>query len=207
MSKYTTELRYIVQSGFDLGLKSYPIFNEEYREKLNNKIVAHYYMREIGFETSGVFKLYLNNKMNEIMDYYNQLYLSAQINFDPMKTYYLEENTATTSNRENTGKSNDSSDNEGVNKTQQSDTPMGKLGDIYSEEYASYTSLNDSSNKVKNASESENVEKANDNLTRLVQGKNDGKSYSELLIEYRKTMINIDMLVITELEELFMQIW
>ena len=62
MSKYTTELRYLIQSGFDLGLRNYPIFDENYRSKLNEKILNHYYMREIGFETAGLFKRYLNVK-------------------------------------------------------------------------------------------------------------------------------------------------
>ena len=75
MSKYTTELRYLIQSGFDLGLRNYPIFDENYRSKLNEKILNHYYMREIGFETAGLFKRYLNVKMEEIMPYYNQMYL------------------------------------------------------------------------------------------------------------------------------------
>ena len=79
MSKYTTELRYLIQSGFDLGLRNYPIFDENYRSKLNEKILNHYYMREIGFETAGLFKRYLNVKMEEIMPYYNQMYLSASI--------------------------------------------------------------------------------------------------------------------------------
>ena len=40
-----------------------------------------------------------------------------------------------------------------------------------------------------------------------VQGKNGGSSYSKLLTEYRETFLNIDMMIINELEELFMQLW
>jgi hypothetical protein len=70
MSKYTTELRFIVEQGLqsrladnieanwpliysDIGLDDYPIFQEAYRETLNNKIIRHYYTREIGAETVG----------------------------------------------------------------------------------------------------------------------------------------------------------
>ena len=62
MSKYTTELRFIVEQGLqsrlvdnieanwpliysDIGLDDYPIFQEAYRETLNNKIIRHYYTR------------------------------------------------------------------------------------------------------------------------------------------------------------------
>ena len=66
MSRYTIELRYLIEGNYDLGLKDYPIFDESYREQLNNKIIQHYYFREIGFETEALFKNRLNQKMNEI---------------------------------------------------------------------------------------------------------------------------------------------
>ena len=81
MSSYTVELRQLIQNGYDIGLKDYPIFDESYRETLNNKIITHYWMREIGAETAGLFKLYLNRTMGEIMPYYNQLYKSTQLDF------------------------------------------------------------------------------------------------------------------------------
>lgn len=43
MSKYTTELRYLIENNFDIGLKTYPIFDENYREVLNTKIINHYF--------------------------------------------------------------------------------------------------------------------------------------------------------------------
>lgn len=61
----------------------YPIFDEQYREGLEKKIIKHYYLREIGFETVGLFKIRLDMKMNEIMPYYNQLYESAKLEFNP----------------------------------------------------------------------------------------------------------------------------
>ena len=103
LSKYTTEVRYICE--FEAGLlesggyndtddiinkswnkifkTSWPIFNESYRETLCKKILSHYYTREVCAETVGLWKFWLNTKMNEIMPYYNQLYLSAQKDFDP----------------------------------------------------------------------------------------------------------------------------
>ena len=39
MSRYTIELRYLIEGNYDLGLKDYPIFDESYREQLNNKII------------------------------------------------------------------------------------------------------------------------------------------------------------------------
>lgn len=87
MSKYSTELRYIINSGYDLGLKDYEIFSEEYRAKLNKKIIDHYYFHEIGFETVGRFKHYLNTTMNEIMPYYNKLLQSELLEINPLLSF------------------------------------------------------------------------------------------------------------------------
>ena len=195
MSKYTTELRYLIQSGFDLGLNDYPIFDENYRSKLNEKILNHYYMREIGFETAGLFKRYLNVKMNEIMPYYNQLYLSAQIEFDPLETYSTNEQYERKTTGDNT------SQDEGENKSLQNDTPMGSLQDPFSENYATTSQKTNATNTTKlNSSE-------NEKYSRKLSGKNDSKSNSQLLMEYRQSFLNIDMLIIEELDVLFMQLW
>lgn len=101
MSYYTTEVRYLCESMTDVPLENfdnlkgvrridaiidsaksnifdfdYPIFDEAYKGVLEKKILRHYYTREIGQETFGLFQLFLSDKMNEIMPYYNQLYES-----------------------------------------------------------------------------------------------------------------------------------
>ena len=102
MAKYTTQVRSIceVYAGLDESagydqindiiansrdkiFDEYPIFDEAYREVLNTKILRHYYTREIGLETVGLWKHFLNTKMNEIMPYYNKLYESELLSFNP----------------------------------------------------------------------------------------------------------------------------
>ena len=104
MAKYTTEIRSICEhyagltesTGFEdvdeiieksrnKIFQNYPIFSESHRAELEHKILKHYYMREIGFETVGLFKLFLNERMAEIMPYYNKLYESETFEFDPLK--------------------------------------------------------------------------------------------------------------------------
>lgn len=88
IAKYTYELRDLVNEGFTLNLTAYPIFDETYRESLNEKIIAHFYFREIGQETPDRFNYMLARRMNEIMPYYNQLYKSEAMaaNIDPLST-------------------------------------------------------------------------------------------------------------------------
>lgn len=105
MSKYTTEVRFICESvtgnteskGFnsvDTILTAaapiifdfdFPIFDPDYKLPLEKKILRHYYTREISEETYGLWKLRLEDRLNMIMPYYNQLYNSALLVFDPFK--------------------------------------------------------------------------------------------------------------------------
>lgn len=88
IAKYTYELRDLISEGFTLNLSAYPIFDETYRESLNEKIISHFYFREIGQETPDRFNYMLARRMNEIMPYYNQLYKSEAMaaNIDPLST-------------------------------------------------------------------------------------------------------------------------
>ena len=105
MSKFTTEVRFICESksgleeskGFNdietiisnsvmhIFNFNFPIFDEEYRIPLEKKILRHYYTREISEETVGLWQLRLNQKLNEIMPYYNKLYESELLQFDPLR--------------------------------------------------------------------------------------------------------------------------
>lgn len=91
MAKYTIEIRKLIERGYHFNLDEYPIFDESYRNSLNEKILEHYWFREIGAETPDRFNFYLRRRMNEIMPYYNQLYISQMIEFDPLATDYFEE--------------------------------------------------------------------------------------------------------------------
>ncbi len=103
MSKYTTELRFICETNAGLveseGYNSindilercrenifnfdFPIFDEAYRPVIEKKILKHYYTREIATETVGLWKHYLDMRLNEIMPYYNKLYETELLHFNP----------------------------------------------------------------------------------------------------------------------------
>ena len=109
MSKYTTEVRYICEqkSGLEesVGFASVDnvlnnawdkifttrctFFDESYRPVLCKKILKHYYTREIGAETVGLWLLWVNTKLEEIMPYYNQLYRSELLQFNPLQNINL----------------------------------------------------------------------------------------------------------------------
>lgn len=290
MSKYTTEVRFICESASGLSESkgytdidtiimnaipkifsfNFPIFDENYRSVLEKKILKHFYTREIGEETVGLWKLRLDTKLNEIMPYYNKLYNSELLDFNPLYTANLnrskktdydsnrEENEniddTSSSNRTTTEKTTNSgevdSSNSGsstangngttVNKTTDlySETPQGSLIGVEDETYltnARKTSDNGSTTSTTNNTNSstgkvESTEtgsssgtdnstgtygRKRENKDALTSTENylenvvgfEGTSASDLLMKYRGTFINIDMMIINELEVLFFQLW
>ena len=92
MAHFTTEIRSIVEVNSSEGSIDeriaeatpkifnfpFPIWKEEDRQPLEELILQHYYMREIGFETVGQWKLQLRTKLREIMPYYVDLWKTTQ---------------------------------------------------------------------------------------------------------------------------------
>ena len=111
------------------GMKDYPIFDENYREVLNNKIFNHFKFREIGFETAELFKHFLNTTMNEIMPFYNKLYNSKVAEYNPFYNKIINENYQRTTDgtSENRGTSNSNSNGSSNGDNIYSDTPQSGL--------------------------------------------------------------------------------
>lgn len=233
MSRYTIELRYLIEGNYDLGLKDYPIFDESYREQLNNKIIQHYYFREIGFETEALFKNRLNQKMNEIMPYYNQMYESSKLKIDPLSTIDLEEvfsrkskttgegtsSTSGTGNNTNNFNSTDTTDYGKITKfsdiAQAQTTPNEILNDKYltsatvddGQDKNTNTGTNTSQTESTTSGTSTDKRNLDEDTTLTRKGNNGTTSESELLNMYRETFLNIDMMIIDDLDELFLGIW
>ena len=205
MSKYTTELRCICETY--AGCKSsaggdkietiiqdaiphifnfnYPIFDDDYRNVLETKIIKHYYTREISEETIGLWKLRLNTKLNEIMPYYNQLYKSELLEFNPFYDVDLtrDHNVQNNNNKndvlESTGDnvitskgtaSNDSTSNsnttsnfeeDNTQRTLYSDTPQGSLSNVDNETY-----LTNATKVIGNKTNESNVDDVTDSTNK-----------------------------------------
>ena len=205
MAKYTITIKTLIDNNFDFQMTSYPIFDETYRNTLNNNILHHYYENEIGFETAPLFRLYLNQKLNEIMPYYNELYKAQKKLIDDnllLNNVNLTEelkgkNTTTTS-------STSQSINKGKNLFQ--DTPQGNISqqDINAQNvYATNITLNDNSI---NDNSSANGSGTNEYIKTII-GNNGGKFNIDVLNDIKNNLMNIDLMIINDLNELFMQIF
>lgn len=247
MSKYTTEVRFICESKSGLSeskgfgsvdevlngswdkifTSKVSFFDEKYRGVLCKKILKHYYLREIGCETVGIWLLWMNTKLEEIMPYYNKLYESELIKFNPMYDVDWNRKGNKTGNESGSGSRSTSGNNRGTNtqsgtssntrKDLYSDTPQGALTGVESETYltnarkvsdSGETGVNGStSGSYEDSESSSNKVDTTEDYVESVSGKQGGSSYSKLLNEFRETFLNIDMQVIEEFEEMFMGMW
>lgn len=205
MSVYTVELHSLEEAGMDLGLDIYPIFDEEYRSVLNNKIIEHYAFREIGLETPALFARFMNRKMCEIMVYYNQLYKSELIPIEALTRLDYSEEYDRSSGVESDSTAR--ADGTGTSRDVSSNTPQGLLSmsSIENEVYATNAMIGKTSSG--STSTANNKTDSTDHYIKRIVGNNASRTDAQMLKEFRETLLNIDMQVIEELEPLFMQIW
>lgn len=271
MSKYTTEVRFICESYADLresvGFADVDVvlnkswnkifttkckfFDEQYRGVLCQKILKHYYTQEIGAETVGLWKLWMNTRLEEIMPYYNKMYESVSLEFDPLgDTKYdvtrnvkneenKNENKNENENIGTSGSSNGSSTRDNTESSEYStddskrdlysDTPQGAITNLENETYLTNARKvigNSSGTGSSNGTEKQtfnstdkgtsdrtrdenvtgNVNSTEDYVEKVV-GKRNGQSFSSMMIEYRESLVNVDMMVIDEFKDLFFGLW
>lgn len=205
MAKYTVTIKSLIDNNFNFGLddpSSYPIYDEEYRAVLNTKILNHYYEDEIGFETPALFRKYLLTKLNEIMPYYNVLYENQLNKIDNLLgnvdlTESMDRDmSGTLSNANNSTSTSD-------NKNLFQNTPQGQITqtDINSQTWA--TNVTFDHGTITDSTTNYNTSANTDDYIKHITG-NNGKKYNiELLTELRKGLLNIDMMIIDELYDLF----
>ena len=212
MAKYTITIKTLIDNNFDFQMTDYPIFDEDYRETLNHNILYHYYENEIGFETAPLFRFYLNQRLNEIMPKYNELYriqkqiidnnlLLNNVNItEELKGQNITQ-TSSTSQSTNNGTSN--------NKNLFQDTPQGQISntDINNQTWATNLTLDsNTSNNTINDSSSATGSGTNSYLKTII-GNNGGKFNIDILNDIKNNLMNIDLMIIDELYDLFMQIF
>ena len=168
------------------------------KDKLAKKIVDHYFMREIGQETIGLFKHYAKVEMQELMEEYLPLIYSASIEYDPLVNVDYTETFERTANVENSGDA--SSSGLGV----ASDTPQGQISkaSILAGNYASSTSA--SENETESSSTSDSTEE----YTKTMKGNSGVSATAQKMIQqYRDNIRAIDKEIINKLEPLFMGLY
>ena len=281
MSKYTTQVRWIIEQATSYSKNlprskrvslacpkifdfDFPMWLEEYRPTLEKKILMHYFNKEIGFETVGLWKFYLEERLNLIMPYYNELYKTTVKDYDWLtdtnahETYVgnkkLQENAKFDANGNvrsdltgdttddftggetfsGTGSSTTDGTQSQTTKTLESDLPQANYANLdygtkltegeqsgtsHEESTTKNDSTTDTTNKdVVHATQNSNTDTTQQSTNDLQSNTDDiytrdrvgafgSRSLTELLMQYRDSIINIDNMVIDELKDLFMMIY
>lgn len=277
MSHWTTQVRWIVEQmtpGFEGTWQqrieaacpkifnfSFPIWEESYRTTLEAKILRHYFTREIGMETVGLWKFELETTLNEIMPYYNKLYETTTKEYNYLwdtnitETFDANEtgnekavydgtetgkdNTTETSSADTEGNKGTETveavtgTDEGTSNSVGSDFPQAAIapeGNYASDQTKGATTGHTTSDTTQTVSEgstshgdssldrdfttnrdknsTNTVDHTTDNFYEKSRtGASGSVSLTELINQYRQSLLNIDMLVIADLADLFMQIY
>lgn len=224
MSKYTFELRRVidffdrqtVEGWFkDYELTDYltsdeiQVINERgtwSKDKLAKKIVDHYFMREIGFETPALFRHYVKVTMNEIMESKLPLIYSASIDYDPLVNVDYTETFERTIDNTVSGSDSQTANSSGL--TINSDTPQGQINktQILQGKYASSTQAGESTQTT--SGENEQTGNTEEGSTKRVKGNSGVSATAQKMIQqYRENIIAIDKDIINELNDLFMGLY
>lgn len=228
----TVELGEIVDSGVDIWAFDYPVPVEtvQYNGKtakvpfdkkaFEQKIIDHYRFRQIGQETVGRWLHYFRTRIREIMPYYVQLYEFEAKWFnvdDPLESYNLtetfEESSSGSGTQTTSGSSESNSDTSGTTNKENrfSDTPQGSISNI--DNYlTTATKDNETSTGTATVSGSDSSESSSQNtgstshtLTR--RGNIGVQPLGGEVQNIRDAFINIDLMVIKELKDLFIQVY
>lgn len=224
MAKYTMEIRELVSTFSrdevkewfkDYNLEDY-LTPEEIavitdkgvwnKDQLAERIVDHYYLREIGTDAPGSFILFVKDKMREIMETYAPLIYSASIKYDPLVNVDFTETYEGSNTNNSTSSSNSNSQNSGL--TVNSDTPQGQISKtaILGGSYASSTGANESDSSV--TDNTSNQGQGTERYTKTTRGNSGISATAQRMIQqYRDNIRAINTEIVYALEPLFMGLY
>lgn len=214
-SRNTIELSYIQDDpDFDLFSFDYDFYEPMLKKQFENKFMDFYRYKEIGFETIERFQRQLMSKLNMIMPYYRQLYITElrskdidfMLNKDLKETFEralssddesimkslmeslsknINESTSNTTHKESV--LNNINANIGDNKL------TGMSSDEGTDSGTSTQTGNDTSNSTSNTKSN-----LKETTTLISQGNIGVTSSAELLEKWRNVIINIDRMIIED---------
>lgn len=228
MAKYTIELRRVCEiygrQEVENWFKDYNIANyltpkqieqiEKFgvwsKDRLAEKIVDHYFMREIGFETPALFKHYAKVTMQEIMERQFPKIYSNFLEYDPLSNVDFIETYTREIAGSSEGKSNSTSQNNASGLNINNDTPQTKITkqNLDTGAYASNVNQSDTETNIQDETNAESSSNTIEKFTRHEEGDNGVIITNQRLVkEFREIIVAIDEEIINELSKLFMGIY
>lgn len=233
----TVELRELVENGVNIWDFEYPSFYKDAEKTaFEKKVIDHYYFRQIGSETTGRFLHNFRTRILEIMPYYVDLYKTVEqfrANEEPFESYNLEESferlvqnssqhdSEAGVNQTASGTKTDASHQNVDTKGEQrnSDTPQGVIDNIdnyltsatktHDETVTAYSGTSGTKDTVDTTSTNSDTTQGEQteqyHITR--KGNIGVQTFGEEMVKHRKAIINIDMMIIDDLKDLFLGVY
>lgn len=189
---------------------NYPLTTNVNKDDFEIKILKHFILRRIGFETIQAFKLMLDDKLNTIMPKYNIMLDNYyhNLNLYTKTDTEVEEYEASGSNSgTNSNNTTNSSTNSSTSDNRMSDTPQNAIADVRSGTYVSEYSYNVDSgtNSDTSVSSGTNTNQSEDEYTRTRH--NTTNIYGKDILEITQNIENVYELIFSDLDELFYQLF
>lgn len=180
-TKQTVELHSIVESGVNIWDFDYPSFYQgEEKKRFEQKVIDHFYFRQIGQETVGRFLHVFRSRINDIMPWYVKLYDTVKI-MDDLEDPFGNLDVTETFRQETS-----------ANDTRKfSNTPQGSIDNL--DNYLTEATVDENGGTME--------------YTHHRKGNQGVNTYAHDMLEYRETLINIDLMIMNELEDLFLLLY
>lgn len=199
MAQVTVELGRLLQTNFKLFDFTYQLDDPNFKAQLEQAVIDFYYDYEIGQETPDMFKRKFKARWNRIMPYYNQLYNTTLLSYNPLINHSMEEALTQLASTSATTDSTDHSTTGTDSNTKNSDYPQQPIagGDyLNGESLSTGESTTDGTGKVISSADTDS------SYTKTVEAMT-GTTYQELITKQREIIINIPELVIDDLKHCF----
>ena len=221
MAQTTVQLGHLIaRTNFKLFDFDYKFDDKKFKEELEKHVTDFYWFYEIGQETPDRFKHSFKRKWLRIISYYNDLYNTTLLSYNPLTTHNMTErleqlNTSLNeqdSNSTTTGRGqatfNSLSESEGNTKV--SDYPQQPIagGDFLAGENVTDGTTNTQTDSVNTDSTTATGKVSgkttnNSQYEKTIEGMT-GTTYQELISKQRDILIRIPDMVIDEMKTCFM---
>lgn len=212
---------------------NFPIYNENHRIELQNLIMGRFLNREICEVPYARWQFMFNQKMMEIMPYFNRLYQALEetpefnifddVNYkrtiDTVGKVVMEKGTTDTSSGSSHQTNDGTFDSTSNNLNTDINTPQSELTSFLDNKYLTSAAKGSSdstdiSNSISEMSTSQSVSRTGSDtdiedrkVYEHVIGKRGGKTYVELIKIYRDSLFTVDNMILDALEEMFFMIY
>lgn len=193
-------------AGASVGLENFPEHKEGFREIIRGMIYDHFQNDEIAHETIEIHAQRMRTKMNLRMPYYNKLFASMELEFNPLWTTDM--TTESEGESKSTGSSEQSSTNANTTKSkseafaneypQTNITPTGQYATTGTQGVSQNEGLANGQSTGADLNEAEQSGKSRMTGYQGIPG--------DIIMAYRNSVLNVMQMLIDDLEPLFMGI-